>query len=91
MALTFSKTITVFGDQRVSYGTATMDGVTSGAFDTGLDVVNGLSITPASTTTTTYAYQVAKNAASGGTATNGYVQITTATAGDTFHVVAFGK
>jgi hypothetical protein len=92
MAVTWTKSKdTVFGDLRVRMGTITMDGVTSGAVDTGLERILGGSVVKQSFTSTIgEGTQIAFNSGSGATAINGMVQITTCTAGDDFQAVIFG-
>jgi len=90
MAVTFTPTISVFGNYRVSMGTITLSAVTSGAVSSGLQRIVGGSVTPASCTTDTLRQQIKFNTGSAGTAINGMVQITTGTAGDDFYAVLFG-
>ena len=92
MAVEFSgKVISVFGDRRVCFGTLICTGVTSGAVETGLRRIESLQITPTTwTTTTAYSYKFEKNINSGGSAANGYLYVSNATAADQFNVLAIG-
>ena len=91
MAMTFSPTYSVMGDQKVAFGVITMTGVTSGAVSSGLEVINGGSITILSATSQVPGFIPAFNRGSGATALNGMIQIKTCTAGDSFNVFVFGK
>jgi len=91
MAVTATWTQSVFGDRRVAFGLVTMASVTSGAIQTPLNVIQGGSVTIYSTTSAVPNFIPSFNRASGGTATNGYLQIATCTAGDTFNVWVFGE
>lgn len=91
MAVEFTPTVSVFGDQRVVYGTLTMTGVTSGAVSTGLEVINGGSIVPQSQASGVPVPLYHFNRNSAGAASNGMIQIQSCTAGDTFNIFCFGK
>jgi hypothetical protein len=92
MAVTYTPNITVMSNFRVSYGLATLEAVTSGAFKTGLEVIKGGAVTRQSFTSTAgEGTQVNFNVGSGGTAINGEIRITTGTAGDDFNVFVFGN
>ena len=91
MAVSFSPTYSVFGDQKVAYGVLTMTSVTSGAVSSGLEIINGGSITILSATSAVPNFIPAFNRGSGATALKGMIQIMTCTAGDTFNVFVFGK
>jgi hypothetical protein len=91
MAVSYTPTISVFGDMRVSYGILTMTSVTSGAVSSGLDIIYGGAVTILSATSQVPGFIPAFNRGSGATALNGMLQIKTTTAGDTFNVFMFGK
>ena len=92
MAITYSKNTRSSGDMIVSQGVITCTGVTSGAFDTGLEVIYNGVIQPKSAATGNGVINTLLiNTASGGTATNGYAKIGTCTAGDDYHVMFWGR
>lgn len=78
-----------WGNKRISYGTATLSGTTSGAVETGLGYVEAASLTPLSCDTTAVNL-IALNAGSGGTAINGQILIASGTAGDAMSLIAIG-
>lgn len=82
---------TVFGDYRVRFGTVTLSGVTSGSFDTGLQIVKHAQFTTKSRTTTNETQLMTVNVASGGTAANGEILIQSGTAGDSWHALVIGN
>ena len=91
MAVTYTPTFSVMGNFRVSYGVATCDGVTSGAFDTGLENIRGGSVTRQSFTSNAgEGTQVLFNSGSASTDIQGFIQLVTCTAGDDFQVFVFG-
>lgn len=91
MAVEFTPTLSVFGDQRVAYGLLTMTAVTSGAVSTGLDKIYGGSIVPQSQSSAVPGPLYHFNRNSAGAASNGMIQIQSCTAGDTFNIFVFGK
>ena len=92
MAVEFSgKVISVFGDRRVCFGTMIVTGVTSGAVETGLRRIESLQITPTTwTTSSAYSFKFEKNVNSAGSASNGFIYVGNATAGDQFNMLAIG-
>jgi len=93
MAATFTADTnpTVFGNQRVVYGTLDMAAVTSGSVATGLDYVQFASVCYAKSYTSSDCLpMVAANVGSAGTAINGNIYVASCTAGDVFKVFVFG-
>lgn len=79
---------TVFGNKRVVALQVTAD-ANSGAVDSGLEIIDAISVGVISAATGSQKF--IKNKNSGGTALNGSLQMSSCTDGDTFHVVCFGK
>jgi hypothetical protein len=90
MAVDFTPTVTVMGNYRISFGTVTASGVTSGACDTGLRRIAGGVVSFKSCTTNQTGVFYDFNTGSGATAINGMLRIVTATAGDDFDVFLIG-
>jgi hypothetical protein len=91
MAATYTPNFTIFGDMRVSYGTATIAGLTSGAFASGLDRIYGGVVAPCSSTSAVPNFQYRFNIGSASTAIGGMVMIYTCTIGDDYSVFVWGK
>lgn len=90
MAVSYTPTISVFGDKRVSYGLCTMTGVTSGAVSSGLDIILGGAITIQSAASAVPNFIPHFNRNSANSNANGMFSIQTTTAGDTYNVFLFG-
>jgi len=91
MAATYTPNFTVFGDMRVSYGTATIAGLNSGAFASGLDVIFGGVVARCSATSAVPNSQYRFNIGSAATAIPGMIMVYTCTIGDDFSVFVWGK
>jgi hypothetical protein len=91
MAATFAAKYSVFGDLRVAYGTATVAAQTSGAFKTGLNKIYGGVVAPCSCTSAVPNFLYRMNTNSANSSANGYLFISTCTAGDDFTVTMWGK
>lgn len=79
---------TAWGNKRVVALSITADAA-SGAFATGLSVVDSVSVAIISAATA--AFQLKLNQASAGTATNGDLFVKAAASGDVFQITAVGK
>jgi len=80
---TVGRTVTVFGNQRTIMGTLTMTDGAASVVASGLDVINGGSVTPK--TATTSLEGVIFNSTS-----NGDIKLGTAPSGNTFNYVVYG-
>jgi len=82
MAISYSAVTagTVYGNERVTFGIVTT-GATTATTACGLSYVKFAMVGPATATTAAWAFNV----------TSGQVNITSAVAGDTYNVIAFGK
>lgn len=88
--MAYSKTAgfsTVMGNKRVIGFTVTSD-ATSGAVESGLDVIEGFSLSPISAATASPKARM--NVNSGLTANNGSFHLSATTSGDDFFVVCYG-
>ena len=89
--MAFTKTLlftTVMGNKRVMGLEITAD-ANSGAVDSGLSVIEALTIGVISAATGSQKFK--RNLNSGGTALNGSIAMSSCTNGDVFHVVAVGR
>jgi hypothetical protein len=83
-----SRVQSVFGNKRVVTGVLECD-ATSGAVDTGLSVIEGISLSPKSAATASVLVKLNLN--SGATALGGSLFIDNAASGDDFHFIATGR
>jgi hypothetical protein len=82
----------VMGDIRYSMGALTLTSVSSGAVAIpGIKRLYAAQVSLRTTAATAPSYTVVINAESGGTATNGYLEIVNGVASDVFEVLAFGE
>jgi hypothetical protein len=88
MAFTIGRESTVLGNKRVSLLSCSVDSA-SGNIDTGLSVVDHVSICPVSMATA--AIVLKKNIGSGATSRPGYININGAASGDVFMLVVYGR
>jgi hypothetical protein len=88
MAFTIGREITVFGNKKVSLLSCSVDSA-SGNVDSGLGVVDHVSICPISMATS--AIILKKNIGSGATARNGIININAAASGDVFYLTVYGR
>jgi len=91
MAVTFARNFSVMGDRRVVFGLVTVSTTTSGAVESGLSIIHGGGFTYHSATSAVPNAVVQFNVASGGSESNGMINIATCTAGDDFYIYAIGE
>lgn len=90
MAVSFTGQYTVLGNLRCVIGKATVTTITSGAVAIpGINRLIGAVACPVSAATAGFSLDI--NAASGGTATDGYIRIKSASTGGVYSVIAFGN
>lgn len=88
MAFTISKEQFSVGNKRGVLITCSVDSA-SGNVDTGLSIIDGFTFSPVSMATSSIT--IKRNVGSGATARNGILNINSATSGDSFFVVVFGR
>lgn len=84
----FTGSKSTWGNKKVAIGTLTLSGIASGACQV-LGYIEGAVVGNKVIGAATYA--VAYNEMSGTTAADGWIHIKSATAGDVFSVIAFGR
>lgn len=90
MSITKSGFNTVFGNKAAYIGTITLTDQASGAVQV-LGYVDNAIVSKNSMVDGEQSYTVTINYASGGTATDGYIRISSATSGDVFTVFVVGR
>lgn len=90
MSIAFSGERTVFGNKAVAIGTITLTDQASGAVQV-LGYVDNAIVSKNANGDGVNTYTVSVNKASGATATDGYVRISSATSGDVFTVFVWGR
>jgi hypothetical protein len=88
MAFTITREASVFGNKKVALLQVSIDSA-SGNIDTGLGVVDHVSISPISMATAAIA--VKKNIGSGATALPGKININGGASGDVFFMTVYGR
>lgn len=88
MAFTIGKEQTVVGNKRCVLISCSVD-TASGNVDTGLSVIDAVSLAPVSMATTSISLK--RNVGSGATARNGILNVGSAAAGDVFFLVVYGR
>lgn len=88
MAFTISREFSVFGNKKVAFISCSVDSA-SGNIETGLSVVDAVGVSLVSAATA--AYTLKRNLGSNSTAIQGMLNINSATSGDSFFFIAYGR